>query len=80
MLLHFAREKLENPKSHGESKIQNPMMPRIQCAAIGVFYAEREGVSTDRRVNGRKNGISVRTDALAACVHHLYAIHEGRGR
>jgi len=27
MLLHFAIERFAYPKSHGESKIQNPTMP-----------------------------------------------------
>lgn len=30
MQLHLASEMFENPKSHGESKIQNPMNPSIQ--------------------------------------------------
>ena len=38
MLLHFAIEIFANPKSHGESKIQNPTMPSIQYSTTTLFY------------------------------------------
>jgi hypothetical protein len=44
-LLHFAIEIFENPRSHGESKIQTPMMPSIKFSVTSLFY-ERAGTAS----------------------------------